>query len=214
MRTFAIFRVASAIVIEFALLFPTAATALNLGGVNVGGGLNIGGGGISAGADFQLAGFPLELAQRSAAQELPPVLELQRAARRPAPMSRSAGPASAPVDVASGTPGTPGTPTPGVPGTPGVVTPVNLPVAGTTSPTVAGLPLYLIGMLVISSDGKAIGYIKSVKQDASGGLLLGVRLMDTLGAPVDRVAIHFDKTPKGKDVIRLGQSLNRFLTAL
>jgi hypothetical protein len=95
-----------------------------------------------------------------------------------------------------------------------VVTPANLPAAGTTSPTVAGLPLYLVGMLVISSDGKAIGYIESVKSDTTGGLLIGVRLMETLGAPVDRVAIHFDKTPKGKDVIRLGQSLNRFLTAL
>ncbi|MFZ1662600.1 MAG: PRC-barrel domain-containing protein [Paracoccaceae bacterium] len=212
MRTFGKFRVASAIVIELALLFPSTATALNLGGVNVGGGLNIGGGGIGAGVGASVGGISAGAGATVGGSGIAAGAGVTAGSTTAgAGVTVGGTGVSAGVDVATGTPGTS---PPGTPGTPGVVTPVNLPVAGTTSPTVAGLPVYLIGMLVISSDGKAIGYIESVKNDKTGGLLLGVKLMDTLGAPVDRVAIHFDKTPKGQDVIRLGQSLNRFLTAL
>lgn len=75
------------------------------------------------------------------------------------------------------------------------------------------IPLRLVGMLVISSDSKPIGYVSDVETGAEG-YLVRVSLLETLHAPVATVLLKYNREPKANEALRLRQSLANFLAQL
>jgi len=205
---------ASSVFLAATSLLPIEALALNLGGgVSVGGGgigvgvgaglgglgvgvgAGVGGGGIGVGAGASVGGSGIGVGA-----------------------GVSAGGASAGVsaslggtDGTTGTGGTTGTTgtggtgiTPGMPG----ISPVAAPI-GATAPT-ADIPVYLVGLLVISSDSQPLGYVDDVRRDGDG-FLVRVKLIGSLNAPVKAVRLKFATAPKAGEVLKIGRTFSDFM---
>lgn len=203
---------AVSVVATIALCTPASALDLGLGGgvsVGGGGGINVGGGGgvsVGGGGVSARGGGGLSVGGGSVG------------VGAGADVSVGGGgiAAGAGVGVGGGvdtpSPGTPGTPgTPGAkPGTPGTT------FATTGSQVVP--PVYmldgLVGTMVISSDGKAIGHITETNVSTAGKVMLRVRLIDGLSSKSSHVDIAMNRAPRGGDIVRLGMRLDSFLRRL
>ena len=178
---------------SFTALALNPSFALDLGGLSIGGGANIGGGGISAGAGVGVGG--------------------SSGLGAGAGVGIGGSSVSAGVGVGIGGTTTGTSPTPGTPGTPGIA---NTPAITTTDasyPTIA-IPYdlaTLVGTMVMSADGKAIGYVESAEIYNGNKIMVRVNLVRGLkpGTPYARIVL--DKIPRQNDAIKVGMSLTQFL---
>ena len=189
--------------VALTLCSPAMALDLGLGG---GGGVSIGGG-VSAGAGAGVGGTEANAGASASIGG--------GGARAGAGASVGSGGvgagAGASVGVGSGTPGLPGTPgTPGTSGIPGVKP------ASAADPT--AVPPYsiagLVGTMVMSADGKAIGYVTEASFNDAGRVMLRVKLIEGLKANTPYAHILMKRVPRGGDAVRLGMRLDSFLRKL
>jgi hypothetical protein len=72
----------------------------------------------------------------------------------------------------------------------------------------------LIGSMVMSSDGKAIGYVESARVHETGKILVRVTLLNSLAQRASHAQILLDRKPADNQAIRIGMSLASFLRLL
>lgn len=72
----------------------------------------------------------------------------------------------------------------------------------------------LTGTMVISSDGKAIGYVESASVHESGKILVRVALVNSLAQQATHTRILLNKKPPENQTIQIGMTLAHFLRML
>lgn len=118
------------------------------------------------------------------------------------------------TDDPSGTGGTPGAgSSPGTGGTQGTN---GLTTASSGQPNLfPSVDLAaLTGTMVISSDGKAIGYVESASVHESGKILVRVALVNSLAQQATHTRILLNKKPPENQTIQIGMTLAHFLRML
>lgn len=71
-----------------------------------------------------------------------------------------------------------------------------------------------IGRMVVTRDGRALGYVTGYQARQDGGLLLNVRLLDILGIDRENALIAVNTPPTDEGTVRLGMTLSSFLSQL
>ena len=109
-----------------------------------------------------------------------------------------------------GTSTTPGAGTPGATVTPVATSPTGATSSGTLAPALA----VLIGKLVVTSDGKALGYVEDAEMAPDGRPVVRVRLLESLGAKSPVVRLMLRKLPKDADTVRVAISMSQVMRSL